>query len=195
MKTSIYNSRFSSTKLFVIYKSAAFIIIMLFILSSCVIDPFSKKKYSDSSLKIRRSPIYNQKYINIAKENVGVDYIDEEDNSEKVNIPARNKQMYKEMNNSSQNSDSSSNASSNLNLAKKNVQYRALSSSYAHLNEYQAPWIKINDSLPNLHDAQDRIDNSNEVDIKNFYDKIAELKKLLYNTKKDLSKNDNNINQ
>ena len=73
-----------------------FIILTLFILSSCVKNPY-KQKYPDSFFKTRRLPVYNQKYIDIAKKNVQLNDVYEEEDSQKVNIPAINKKMYKEM--------------------------------------------------------------------------------------------------
>ena len=158
-----------------------FIILILFILSSCVKNPH-KQKYPNNFFKTHRLPVYNQKYIDTAKENVQLDDIHEEDDSEKVNIPAINKKMYKEM--TKENSDKSSSISSNL------AEKKDLSDSYAHLNKYRAPFAKSNDLLPNLHEDKDKIDNFYDnfydVDIKNLHEEISNLKKLLVETKLSL---------
>ncbi len=102
---------------------------LLLVLSGCVGGPHGYLKTSANNKLFdskgfqgsKRAPLYNEKYISIAKKNVKTDNLEEDDlaEDEKIHPSARNKQIYLKMLKESK--DSGKNDYPSLNQAAKNL--------------------------------------------------------------------------
>lgn len=158
-----------------------YIILLAFILAGCVYNPDGALKRSKNNTlinskgfyKTRKPPLYNIKYIEIAKKHVQEMTPEEmqyEDSENAINHNQRNKEMY-------------------LNMIEKHSKQKTKnkSQSHSHLNDYNN--IIKSDSRHSLKDAKKHLEALDPEEYKKLKAEVQELKKSLIETQKKLQKN------
>lgn len=159
----------------IMFNKIIVLILSTFVLSGCV-DSFRAYFKKSANNKVfdskgfkggKRTPLYNKKYVNLAKKNILEDNFDEEDEEdtednpyEQQNSSQTNRQMYMDM----------------------------IRQDYMRKKQKKGKSKKYHEDYPALTEANDKVNANKNSNSANLEKEIAEIKSMLDDAKKELSK-------